>query len=159
MKCARENHLLYETLLGHAPLTLKGVTASPVVTPKLVLNGPAQRLKHLFTWPHCLGAGNHICVQIWLTGLQPKCFMPGSNPLYILDSQHFALSLVSPTLWCWHCLRFMSQTVRDSETVRPERLPQISTVVSYNRQTTGFLWFSLRYTQAFRKTYYKLNVS
>lgn len=92
--------MLCETLVGHTPLTLKGVTAGPVVTPKLVLNGAAQRLvslKHLFTWAHCLGAVNHICLQIWLTVLQHKCFMPGSNLLYIL---YF------PTLCSFPCITY-----------------------------------------------------
>lgn len=154
MECTGENCLLYESVGWKAPLTLQGVTAGPAVPPESLLNGPAQRpvsLKHLFTCPHCLGAGNHICLQIWLAVLQHKCFMPGSNILYILDPQHFALSLVSPTLYCWCCLSFYEANVGGSETESPERVPQIFALISYNRQTTGWLWFSLCYTQAFRK--------
>lgn len=121
--------LQYGTLVGQAPLTLKSVTAGPAKWASSKI-GVTEAPVH---WAHCLGAGNHICLQIWLTVLQHKCFTPGSNLLYILDS---------PTPCSFPCITYplvlalswiLSLMVRDWERVRPGKLPHVSTLIFYNR--------------------------
>lgn len=135
--------MLYKTLVGNALLTLKGIIVGPVVTPKLVLNGAAQRLvvteapAHLGSLPggwesHWLeDLADNAAAQVFHAWLKPPLH-PGFPNILIFLLYHLLSSAGT-------VLVIMSQAVRDSETVRPERLPQTSTLIFYNRQTTGLL--------------------
>lgn len=125
----------------------------------LVLKGAAQRLvslKHLGSLPggwesHLLAdLADSAAAQVFHAWLKAPLH-PGFSTLCSFPCITSSLVLA--------LLVFMSQMVRDSEPLRPERLPHISTLIFYNRQTTGVLWFSLCYTQAFRKIYYESNIS
>lgn len=93
--------LQYGTLVGHAPLTLKGETAGAVVTPKLLLNGPGQRLvslKHPFTGPTAGGLGITFACRFGWQHCSTNVSRLAQTSFTSWILQHLALSLVSPTL-------------------------------------------------------------